>query len=108
MNTRKKLIITVLGLAGLFVLSTSFTRPESTLEYATMRTVESSLGGQSSIILAYEGKIEELELDKGSVGNMAGNTQKINQAIRLLASKGFELVSQSGGDYISMYSFVRK
>jgi len=73
-----------------------------------MRTTEFALGGQSSIILVYEGKTEELELDKVSPNNMAGNTLKIHQAIRLLASKGFELVSQSGGDYISMYSFVRK
>ncbi len=108
MNTTKKLLVLSLGLLGLTALAYSFKPSESTLEYATMRTTEFTLGGQSSIILVYEGKTEELELDKVSPKNMASNAFKINQAIRLLSSKGFELVSQSGGDYISMYSFVRK
>lgn len=34
---------------------------------------------------------------------IAPNTLQINKAINILASKGYELVSQSGGDYISMY-----
>lgn len=108
MNTSKKGYLFVLSLVCLTVLAFSFKSPQSGIEYATMRTVESAMGGQSSIILVYEGKTEELDLDKGSVGNMPGNTMKIHQAMRLLASKGFELVSQSGGDYISMYTFVRK
>lgn len=108
MNTTKKLLVLSLGLLGITTLAYSFKASESNLEYATMRTTEFTLSGQSSIILVYEGKTEELELDKVSPKNMASNTLKIHQAIGLLSSKGFELVSQSGGDYISMYTFVRK
>ncbi len=90
------------------MLISSFTKSQAEgAKYATIRTVEAALGG-SRIVLCYEGKTEELDLDKGTTGNMVPNTLKINAAINLMASKGYELVSQSGGDYISMYSFVKK
>lgn len=107
MKTTTKLSIISLSLLTLFILISSFTKSESDGKYATMRTVEGSLGG-SKIILAYEGRTQELDLDKSSIGNMTPNTLKINQAINLLAALGYQLVSQSGGEQISNYSFVKK
>jgi hypothetical protein len=108
MKTTTKALIFSIALIPTIMLISSFTKQTTETKYATIRTVEAAMGGSSKIILAYEGKTEELDLDKGSVGNMTPNTLKINQAINILASKGYELVAQSGGDYISMYSFVKK
>ena len=107
MTTTTKLIFLILLISAIFLFY-SFTKPTTESKYATMRTVEATMGGISKIILVYDGKTEELELGKGSSSNQIPNTQQINQALNLIASKGYELVSQSGGDYISMYSFVKK
>ncbi len=106
MKTSTKAIISLIVLIPTIVLVSSFTQPASELQYATLRTTEAI--GMSTIIIVYEGKTEEYELSKGSSSNQKSNTQAINKAINLLTSKGYELVSQSGGDYISTYSFVRK
>ncbi len=106
MKTTKALIFSIALILTIMLVS-SFTKATET-KYATMRTVEAAVGGMSKIILVYDGKTEELELGKGSNSNQTPNTLQINQAMNLLASKGYELVSQSGGDYISMYSFVKK
>ena len=108
MKTSTKAIISLIVLIPTIVLVSSFTQPASEPQYATLRTIEATVGGMSKIIIVYEGKTEEFELSKGSSSNQTPNTQAINKGINLLASKGYELVSQSGGDYISMYSFVRK
>ena len=108
MKTTTKALIFLMALIPTIMLFSSFMKPTSENKYATMRTVEASMGGMSKIILVYDGKTEELELSKGSNSNQVPNTLQINQAMNTLASKGYELVSQSGGDYISMYSFVKK
>ncbi len=108
MKTTTKALIFSVALIPTIMLISSFTKQTTETKYATIRTVETALGSASKIILAYDGKTEELELDKGSNNNMTPNTLKINQAMNILSAKGYELVSQSGGDYISMYSFVKK
>lgn len=108
MKTTTKALIFSIALIPTIMLVSSFTKPPTETKYATMRTIEAAMGGMSKIILVYDGKTEELELSKGSSSNQTPNTLQINQAMNTLASKGYELVSQSGGDYISMYSFVKK
>ena len=108
MKTTTKALIFSIALIPTVMLISSFINPTSEIKYATMRTFEGALGGTSKIILVYDGKTEELELSKGSVSNQVSNTLQINQALNILSSKGYELVSQSGGDIISMYSFVKK
>ena len=105
MKTTTKALIFAVALIPTLMLISSFTKPASETKYATMRTYE---GGFPKIILIYDGKTEEIDLGNNSKGNMTSNTLQINQALNTLASKGYDLVSQSGGDYITIYSFVKK
>jgi hypothetical protein len=107
MKTNKFKFILLAALLPLLLLILSFTNLESEVQYATIRTVEATAGA-STIILAYEGKVEELDLEKWTGNNLAPNALKINKAINLMTSKGYKLISQSGGDYVSMYTFESK
>ena len=86
----------------------SFTKQASGAKYASMRVFEVYAGGPSKIVLVYDGTAEKIELDKWGSSNIESNTIQINQAVNKLASKGYELVSQSGGDQVSLYSFMKK
>ena len=108
MKTTTKALIFSIALIPTIMLVSSFTKPTTETKYATMRTIEAGVGNGSKIIIVYDGKTEEFEIGKGTNANMNSNTEQINKATNVLANKGYELVSQSGGDYISMYSFVKK
>ncbi|MDQ3190455.1 MAG: hypothetical protein M3Q58_02580 [Bacteroidota bacterium] len=108
MKTTTKALIFSIALIPSIMLIFSFTKPASETKYATMRTIEVPVAGKSKIILIYDGKIEEFELGELSISNHTANTLQINQAINKLASTGYELVSQSGGQAYNMYSFVQK
>jgi hypothetical protein len=107
MKTTTKSAIFSLALISAIILISSFTKQTSGTKYATIRSIETVMGG-SKIILAYDGKTEEMGLENGTIKNMTPNTLKINDAINMMAAKGYELVSQSGGETISMYTFVKK
>jgi membrane protein implicated in regulation of membrane protease activity len=108
MKTITKVFIFLVAFIPAIILVSSFTGQTAEIKYATIRTVESAVGSNSKVVLVYEGKTEEIHLDKATWDGYAPNALKINQAINILAAKGYELVAQSGGDMISMYSFVKK
>jgi hypothetical protein len=107
MKKKANAVMLCIGLVLTILLISSFNKQTSGTKYASIRTVEVAIGSSSRIIVVYDGKTEEFELAKGSAGNFSPNTAQINQAVNMLAAKGYELVSQSGGDYISMYTFAK-
>lgn len=108
MKTTTKALIFLIALIPTTLLVSSFTKTATETKYATMRTLEAAMGNMSKIILVYDGKTEEIELGNGTKSNLIPNALKINQAINMLASKGYDLVSQSGGEMSTIYSFVKK
>jgi hypothetical protein len=107
---KSNLTLTACGLLLFLLAAFASNNPQPTgNKYLTMRTFEASMGGSSKIMIIYEdGTTEELDLDKYRIDNMLPNAVKINQAINKIAGKGYEFVSSSGGEYTSLYTFVKK
>ena len=101
---KRKVIITSIALSLAFIMVSAFKPNNVANKYATIRIYE----GQSKIVMVYDGKTEELKINKPSPDNIVSNTAKINEVINLMASKGYELISQSGGDSNHMYTFIKK
>jgi hypothetical protein len=101
---------TVLFLALVIIISSAFISQQSTKnKYLTMRTYQAAVGNGSKILIVYEdGRSEEIELEKYTVSNFLPNTIKINNALNDLSKGGYELVSVTGAELVSLYTFVKK
>lgn len=73
-----------------------------------MRVFE-TYGNAKIVISSEDGKTEELLIGGFSSGNYVSNTKSINDAINMIAGKGYELLTACGTDQVtSTYTFVRK
>ncbi|MBK9284052.1 MAG: hypothetical protein IPM51_06990 [Sphingobacteriaceae bacterium] len=107
---RTRICIMLATLILTIIITTSFKAGGEAPKYATIRVVEAGtvISGSGRIIIIYEGKSEDIPLDKPTPNNSAVIATKINKAINELAGKGYELVTQSGGDYVTTYTLIKK
>jgi hypothetical protein len=110
MKTTTKFLTATLTLALIIILASAFNKQQgSGNKYLTMRAFQATIGKGSKIIIVYEnGKTEEIELEKYNVDNFLANTITINQAINNVSSKGYELISVTGAELTSLYTFVKR
>jgi hypothetical protein len=94
----------------LIVFLTSFNKPQTNgNKYLIMRAYEGAMGGGSKIVIVYEdGKTEEQDIDVSKPSNYLPNAVKLAQSINYIATKGYELVTSSSGDFQSTYVFIKK
>src|ERR1043166_4111855 len=105
-SIKKLIVVAVLGIAALTI--SAFTKNENEAKYITMRIQEPPNGlYPAKLVVAYGGKIEEKDLQTGGKGFIP-NSIIINEAINSLHAKGYELLSQSGGDMNSTYNFIKR
>jgi hypothetical protein len=109
-TTKTKLVTVAVALTLIIFLTSAFNKQQGGgAKYLTMRTFQAVMGGGSKILIVYEdGKTEEIELEKYSVGNMLPNSVKINQAVNYLSDKGYELSTVTGAETSSLYVFIKK
>jgi len=112
MKNTKIILATALAIVSIFFMS-SFLIQKSTEKFLRVRTIEETNGVDSKIIIMYEdGKVKEIELEKFHAKNFTSNSKIIHSAINDIASKGYSLVSFSGGNgdiyIINTYLFVKK
>ena len=103
--------ILFLSLSAILLVCLAFSNQSNEQKnYATMRTIESTLGNFSKIMIVYEDrKTEEIALERSATNNLLNNAIVINNTINAISSKGYELVSSHGiGDQVSTYTFVKK
>lgn len=107
--TTTKLTIATFASIVTLVLASSFKGQAGKTKYLTVRTCEIGPNIGSRITIVYEdGTVEESNLDVFKPSNMTPNAQKINMVLNKVADKGYELVSSSGGEHISMFTFIKR
>jgi hypothetical protein len=104
-STPTKLFATTLAIMLVIFLISSFRPSDAGSKYLTLRTWETF---DKMIVIYEDGKTEEFALDKFTAKNFVAVSLKVNQTINNIASKGYELVSSTGGDNITTYIFQKK
>lgn len=110
MSFSAKTPIVFISLSAILLVCLAFSNHSNEQKnYAIMRTIESTLGNFSKIMIVYEdGKTEEIALERSASTNLLNNAIVINNTINTISNKGYELVSSHGlGDQVSTYTFVK-
>jgi hypothetical protein len=105
MKTTTKVLLGSLGLIVFLFISFSFVQSDGK-SYLIVRTQESAMGDTKLIIVYENGKTEEQEI--GRMKEFIPNAVKINQVFNKLGAQGYELVSSTGGDILSTFTFVKR
>lgn len=103
-----KLTIATFSVSIILLLTSAINQDAGQDKYATLRISEAGDSNSKMAVVYENGKIEEFEMDSWGSKTFNSNSLKINQALNMLASKGYDLVSSTGGDYMTNYTFVKK
>ncbi len=109
-TTKTPILLAALTLVSVILFTSAITQQKSSANtYITMHTLQVPVGIDSKICIVYEdGQTEVIELNRYTNKNIPLNLVIINEAINNISKKGYDLISVTGAETSSIYTFVKK